>query len=111
MEEKKAKIEISRPKERQPMGLQDHGTVDIACADCGEILMEFLIVQTNEELSKRGLDPMSCKVMVRCGLCNGKSYIQEVHGQFYPGTPSDEMSFEPTGEKIDGCDFVFKAWK
>jgi hypothetical protein len=106
----KSKIEIKKATEKQLLGLKDRGKITIDCVDCGQPLMIFQICKTNADLTKEGLSPVECKVLVDCGLCGGQSYISKIEGQFYPGSPSDQMCFENI-ENNDKCDFAFRAWR
>lgn len=104
-------VRCEMEKEKKRKGLKDHGKICINCADCGTQLMEFWITQTNDELTEKGQESLSNKILVRCGICGGKSYIHTIEGYFHAGVPHDNMGFEPLDEKSDDCDHIFKAWK
>ncbi len=92
-------------------GLENYQKIIGECADCGTPLLEFWVTISNETLIKRGIDPITNKILVKCGICGGRSYIKTVNGSFHVGAASDDIVFEPLDEQIEDCDYVFKAWK
>ncbi len=90
--------------------LKNRGKIHIDCADCGQKLMVLQITKNNEDLVDENLKPVSHKVLVKCGECNGKSYIHQVDGEFFPGAAEDNIIFEPVGGDDSVCDICFNAW-
>lgn len=104
----KAKIDINRVDcDNKPLkGLQDRGLVNFECADCGKLL---LMVQLTD-MSNNDKSEVITRIVVRCGLCSGSSYTQEIKGQFYPGAPNDNMSFDVIDDnRTPGADVIFEA--
>ncbi len=95
----------------EKIGLTDEGCLKIDCADCGQDLMVLQKTKSNATLIKEGESPITTKVLVLCDTCEGRSYVQTVEGQFYPGSPNDKMGFEPVDTNEWDVDVVFKAWK
>ncbi len=94
------------------LGLTDEGCMDIDCADCGQDLMVLQKTKSNATLIQEGESPIKTVILVLCEICGGRSYLKTVEGQFYPGSPNDEMGFEPVdADEWDHADIVFKAWK
>lgn len=107
----KSKIETKQVnnKDRELKGLKNNGIIVFECADCGEKLLCLQLTSTEND----GKVKVITRVVVRCCICDGYSYVKEVPGQFYPGAPSDNMAFD-VSDIEDGCpeaDVVFKAWK
>ena len=94
---------------RNPAGLKNRGEVSVDCADCGAQLMTILIVRNNADLAEIGASPVTTQLRCACGICGGKSYVQTVEGQFYPGAAADDIAFEV--QEPDGEVVVFKAWR
>ncbi len=90
--------------------IKDRGQIDIDCADCGLKLMTLQVTKNNEDLVNEGMNPISHKVLVRCGECGGRSYIYDVNGEFYPGSATDNIIFEPVDGEDSDCDICFNAW-
>lgn len=84
-------------------------SVNFECADCGEPLLVLKLTAV-EGIEK---SKTFTQVVVKCILCGGFSYVQQIIGQFYPGAPSDQMLFDVLDD-IDGApkaDVLFKAWR
>lgn len=88
-------------------GLQNNGLVNFECADCGKLLLVLQLVV--EELNN---SKVLTRVAVKCSLCGGRSYIQQIPGQFFPGAPNDQMIFDVSSDDTDTpeVDVLFKAW-
>lgn len=89
-------------------GLQNKGIVELECADCGKKLLWLQLTGISEGVDAQVLT----RVAVKCELCGGFSYVQQVPGTFYPGAPSDQMAFD-VADDIEGApeaDVLFKAW-
>ncbi len=92
-------------------GLQDKGTVNFNCKNCGELLMVFQLTSVDQESPTV---EVLTRVAVKCCLCDGFSLVQQLSGQFYPGAPSDQMAFDILDDySFDDApevDVLFKAW-
>jgi hypothetical protein len=91
-------------------GLQNNGLVNFECADCGKLLLVLQLVATVvKEFNK---SEVLTRVAVKCGLCGGRSYVQQIPGQFFPGAPNDQMVFDISDDDINTpeVDVLFKAW-
>jgi len=94
---------------RQLKGLTNSGMVNFECADCGKPLLCIQVVSAKNNT----LNNVVSKIVVKCGMCNGYSVVKQVVGQFYPGVPEDNMSFDVFSAEEDTpeSDIVFKAWE
>lgn len=104
----RAKIDINRrDHEDKPLkGLRDKGLVNFECADCGK---QLLVVRLTD-MDNNDKSEIMTRIVVRCGLCSGSSYTQEVRGQFYPGAPSDDMLFDVIDDnRTPEADVIFEA--
>jgi hypothetical protein len=96
-------------RDRELKGLTNEGIVNLDCADCGTTLLCLQLASIKGDTQAQVLT----RVAVKCGLCNGFSYVQQVPGQFYPGAPSDDMAFDVSDDDTGApeADVLFKAWK
>jgi len=95
--------------ENKPLkGLQDRGTVDFECADCGKLLLilQLTTIPTNTKVN------VLTNVVVKCRDCGGFSYVKQIVGQFHPGAPSDTMAFDVISDSKEApeTDVLFEAW-
>ncbi len=95
-------------------GLQNNGLVNFECADCGKPLLVLQLVSTIiEDFNKNMAESeILTRIAVKCGLCGGCSYVQQIPGQFFPGAPNDQMVFDISDDDTDipEVDILFKAW-
>jgi len=106
----KSKIHLDNtPANRKLKGITNSGIVNFECADCGEQLLCIQVVSAKDEKQNN----VTSKVVVKCGMCGGYSVVKQIVGQFYPGVPSDNMSFDVYIAEKDTpkSDIVFKAWR
>lgn len=97
--------------QREQTDIRDCGTIQLDCSECGSPLLVLQLV--NRDGSDTVETTTLTRVVVQCGMCNGFSIVREVRGQFYPGSPSDDMAFEPTQSGIENApeaDVTFRAW-
>lgn len=89
-------------------GLQNEGSVNFYCADCGKYL---LVLQLTTIDGDKDIDVLT-RVVVFCCACGGFSHVKQIPGQFYPGAPSDDMIFDVSDDKTGApeTDVLFKAW-
>lgn len=94
---------------RQLKGLHNEGIILLECAECGKplICLQLASIEGNTRTQ------VLTRVVAKCGLCGGFSYVKQVLGQFYPGAPSDNMVFDILDDDTDApeADVLFKAWK
>ena len=95
--------------DRTLKGLQNGGLVNFKCADCNRELLVLQLTTINGDNSPEILT----RVAVQCGSCGGCSYIQQIHGQFYPGAPNDQVAFDVSDDDMGApeVDVLFKAWE
>lgn len=109
----KSEIRTSRvdSDNKQLKGLKNEGIIEFECADCGELLLCLQLTSIKENIKAPIM--VLTRVVVKCGLCGGCSYVKQVSGQFYPGAPSDDMAFDVFDNNTDApqADVLFRAWK
>ncbi|RLC89015.1 MAG: hypothetical protein DRJ03_00195 [Chloroflexi bacterium] len=95
--------------DKELKGLQNKGVVELECADCGEKLLCLQLAGVSGDVKAQVLT----RVAVKCGICEGFSYVKQVPGTFYPGAPSDQMAFDVADDTIGApeADVLFKAWR
>jgi transcription elongation factor Elf1 len=88
-------------------GLQNRGEVNFDCADCGKRLLVLQLVSTEEDNQSEILS----RIVAKCGLCGGHSYVKQISGQFYPGAPSDNMVIDISNDStgVPEADVIFEA--
>jgi len=105
----KTEISTGEPNNgRQPKGLRDNGTVNLECSSCGHPLLVLQLTSVENDNQTEVLT----RVAVRCGFCGGYSRVQQISGQFYPGTSSDNMGFDVVDDNADApeADVIFEVW-
>lgn len=97
--------------DRTLKGLVDKGLVDFKCADCGKHLLVLQLTDI-EGSDKNDSGDILTRVAVKCGSCNGFSYVRQISGQFHPGAPSDKMAFDVLDDETGApeADVLFRAW-
>jgi len=95
-------------EDRQLKGLQNKGLVNFECADCGTPLLVLQLATIKGDNKSEVLT----RIAVRCGLCGGCSYVQQIPGLFYPGAPNDNMMFDISDNDTGApeVDVLFEAW-
>lgn len=89
-------------------GLQNKGLVSFECANCGKSLLILqLVIVKNDNRSE-----ILTRIAVKCGFCDGFSYVQQIPGQFYPGAPNDQMGFDILDDNTGApeADVLFRTW-
>lgn len=89
-------------------GLEDRGQVDFDCIECNTPL---LVVQ---QASIKGApkNEVLTRIVVKCGFCNiGYSFVKQITGIFYTGSPNDGTIIEPidNDENAPEADVLFMA--
>jgi len=82
----------------------------LKCLKCGRQLLHLYLKSIDNKLL---LGNTPTKIAVKCQWCGGFSQIERVIGQFYPGSPSDDIAFDITHNDTDApeVDILFKAWQ
>lgn len=93
---------------RKLKGLQNRGIVTFECVDCGKPLLCLQLTSIEGDSQTQ----VMTRVAVKCGFCDGFSYVQQISGQFYPGAPNDQMAFDVADDDTNApeVDVLFKAW-
>lgn len=108
MDKRKLYTNQANIKHKKLKGLQDAGNITFECAECGMSLLVLQLVTTTVTVKTDVLT----RIAVRCEKCGGYSYVKQVAGQFYAGTPNDDMCFDilDSDEIAPETDILFKAW-
>lgn len=91
--------------------LQDDGTVLISCANCNKPLLVLQLVKTCRA------NNVFTRVCAKCMSCDSYSRTHGVVGQFFPGAPNDNISFDvidnndPNAQFAPEVDVLFKVWE
>lgn len=80
------------------LGLKNRGSKNISCQQCGNGLVDFQIVKTNEDLIDENLKPIITKIKVVCTKCNITSEEITIKGQFYMGAGQENVFLDPNDD-------------
>lgn len=89
-------------------GLQDKGLVSFECVSCNKSLLVLQLTSIKNDNQTE----ISTLIAVKCCECGSFSEIQQITGQFHPGTPNDHMAFDVLDNDTNApdVDILFKAW-
>jgi len=107
MDQSEIRMNQTSGSDRELKGLEDRGLLTLECVNCKEELLclQLLSIQGQKNSS------VLTRVVAECGMCGGYSEVQQVVGNFSPGAPSDDISFDIAERQDSGpeADVFFKA--